>query len=156
MYNKLMLTPRPKSITGFTLIELLVVIAIIGTLATMVLVSLSDVRGKARDARRESDIRQINLAMELEYSEKEQYQRVEKTPVKIPSDSGKYLDPVPKDPLGDDYYWRDNRLGSATNCDGQQYCVYAKLELGGYFAASEKGAKRMEAPPPAGPTKCCW
>ena len=52
---------------GFTLIELLVVIAVIGMLASIVLVSLGPVRKKGRDARRMSDIRQINLAMEMCY-----------------------------------------------------------------------------------------
>jgi len=53
---------------GFTLIELLVVIAIIGLLASVVLVSLSEVRAKARDARRLSDLNQISLALELYHS----------------------------------------------------------------------------------------
>jgi prepilin-type N-terminal cleavage/methylation domain-containing protein len=54
-----------KKSKGFTLIELLVVIAIIGILATIVLVSLNSARIKARDSRRVSDIRQIQLALEL-------------------------------------------------------------------------------------------
>jgi len=54
---------------GFTLIELLVVIAVIGLLASIVLVSVGPARAKARDARRQSDIRQINLAMEMCYDD---------------------------------------------------------------------------------------
>ncbi len=50
---------------GFTLIELLVVIAIIGLLASIVLASLNAARIKGRDARRISDIEQINNAIQL-------------------------------------------------------------------------------------------
>jgi len=58
---------QKKSLTGFTLIELLVVIAVIGMLASIVLVSLGPARGKARDARRLSDLKQIQLALQLYY-----------------------------------------------------------------------------------------
>ncbi len=50
---------------AFTLIELLVVISIIGLLSTVVLASLNTARGKARDARRLSDMKQVQLALEL-------------------------------------------------------------------------------------------
>jgi prepilin-type N-terminal cleavage/methylation domain-containing protein len=53
--------------TGFTLIELLVVIAIIGILSAVVLTSLNGARQKGRDARRISDIKQIQLSLELYY-----------------------------------------------------------------------------------------
>ena len=49
---------------GFTLIELLV-IAIIGVLASIVLASLNNARRKSRDARRITDVKQIQLALEL-------------------------------------------------------------------------------------------
>lgn len=50
---------------GFTLIELLVVIAIIGILATTLLVSLGGARQSARDARRISDLKSVQGALEL-------------------------------------------------------------------------------------------
>jgi prepilin-type N-terminal cleavage/methylation domain-containing protein len=50
---------------GFTLIELLVVIAVIGILASVVLVSLNNIRAKSRDVRRVNDIKQIQKMVEF-------------------------------------------------------------------------------------------
>jgi len=50
---------------GFTLIELLVVIAIISLLATITVISLGQARVSARDARRLSDIKQMQTALAL-------------------------------------------------------------------------------------------
>lgn len=50
---------------GFTLIELLVVIAIIGVLTTMVASNFQTSRIKANDARRKSDLTQIQKALEM-------------------------------------------------------------------------------------------
>jgi prepilin-type N-terminal cleavage/methylation domain-containing protein len=58
---------------GFTLIELLVVISIIGTLATAGMVSYSSVRATARDAKRMSDARQMQAALEMYYENHESY-----------------------------------------------------------------------------------
>lgn len=62
-----MFTFLKNSKKGFTLIELLVVVAIIGLLSAIVLASLSTSRMKGRDARRISDVGQIQLALELYY-----------------------------------------------------------------------------------------
>lgn len=58
---------KESKIKGFTLIELLVVIAIIGILSSVVLASLNTARTKARDAKRLSDMRQMQLALEFYY-----------------------------------------------------------------------------------------
>lgn len=109
-----------KNRKGFTLIELLVVIAIIGILATIVLVSLNTARIKARDARRESDIRQIGLALEMYYDAQ--------TSVKYPLTAAypgalsTYMQAVPKDPTSATDY-------TYTSADGSTYCLIADLEV---------------------------
>ncbi|MGB2762283.1 MAG: type II secretion system protein [Minisyncoccales bacterium] len=57
-----------KNKKGFTLIELLVVIAVIGLLSSIVLVSLSGAKARARDAIRQSDMSQIRKALEVYWS----------------------------------------------------------------------------------------
>ena len=58
-----------KKQEGFTLIELLVVIAIIGVLASTVFASLNSARKKARDARRLTDMRTMQIALEFYYDQ---------------------------------------------------------------------------------------
>ncbi|MEK7482251.1 MAG: type II secretion system protein [Patescibacteria group bacterium] len=133
-----------KNNRGFTLIELLVVIAIIGILASIVLVSLGGARSKARDAKRQSDMRQIATAQEMYYGDAEKY-----VTTALPSTTGTpaigtYLD-ILVDPQGPTkgYNWLANSI-----CD-QFYCAYATLENKGtcattrFFAVSQKGTKEQ-------------
>jgi type II secretion system protein G len=62
-----------ESTLGFTLLELLVVIAVIGLLSSIIIVSMNSTRGKARDARRKGDLKQIQTALEMYYNENNAY-----------------------------------------------------------------------------------
>jgi prepilin-type N-terminal cleavage/methylation domain-containing protein len=68
-----MFTKIKNKTKGFTLIELLVVIAIIGLLATLAVVALNNARTKSRDAKRVSDIKQVQTALELYYIDESSY-----------------------------------------------------------------------------------
>ncbi|MCX6764268.1 MAG: type II secretion system protein [Candidatus Nealsonbacteria bacterium] len=138
-----------KKNRGFTLIELLVVIAIIGILSSIVLVSLGTTRGKARDARRQSDIRQIGLAMEMYFDANNGNYTTSAT--LIPG-IDKFLNPFPLDPQNPTkvYNWVSNVAactGDATLGIGQWYCVYATTEQGTaagmnqLIFANQKGTK---------------
>lgn len=102
---------------GFTLIELLVVIAIIGILSSVVLASLNSAREKGRDARRVSDIKQIQLALELYYDSNGSY------PSSLAAvASSSYISTVPTDPSDQSAYFYE-QLSSGSN-----YVVGATLE----------------------------
>ena len=53
---------------GFTLLELLVVISIIAILVTVGLTSFSTAQRKGRDAKRKSDVKEVQSALEQYYS----------------------------------------------------------------------------------------
>jgi prepilin-type N-terminal cleavage/methylation domain-containing protein len=54
---------------GFTLVELLVVIAIIGLLSGMVVISIKNVKAKARDSQRVSDMNTIITALNMYHND---------------------------------------------------------------------------------------
>ena len=58
---------------GFTLIELLIVVAIIGLLSTLAVVALGSARVKARDSKRLADLKQLQTALELYYTDNNSY-----------------------------------------------------------------------------------
>lgn len=108
-----------KDKKGFTLIELLVVIAIIGILSSVVLASLNSARLKSRDARRISDIKQIQLALELYFDSNANY------PVTTLTLVPTYIATNPTDPTTGAIYTY-SALGSGSTCSS--YHLATKLE----------------------------
>lgn len=101
---------------GFTLIELLVVIAIIGILSSVVLASLNTARQKSRDARRISDVKQMQLALELSFDSNGIY------PANLAAlVSGGFMPAVPTDPGSNSYTYVQISSGS-------DYLLRAQLE----------------------------
>lgn len=102
---------------GFTLIELLVVIAIIGILSSVVLASLNSARAKGRDARRISDLKQIQLALELCYDAGNSCTGGgTEYPDALSSLAPTYISVVPTDPQTGLAYGYDNLTSSNGAC----------------------------------------
>lgn len=62
-----------SKVQGFTIVELLVVIAIIALLTGIIMTSLAPSKSKARDAKRISDIGNIQVALELYFDRCKSY-----------------------------------------------------------------------------------
>lgn len=96
---------------GFTLIELLVVIAIIGLLSTLAVVALNNARAKSRDARRISDVKQIQTALELYFNDANSYPEGVTAGNTIAFGGVTYMNSVPTNPTPNN----DGTCPAATN-----------------------------------------
>lgn len=130
---------------GFTLIELLVVIAIIGLLSTLAVIALGSARTKARDAKRLSDVKQVQTALELYYTDNGTYPTAASA-ITLGAGSAVCLDNsvsgwattctkpymglVPKDPGTGSYTY--------VSADGKTYTITGALEgdMGGLTAGT--------------------
>jgi len=118
---------------GFTLIELLVVIAIIGILSSVVLASLNTAREKARDAKRISDIKNTQLALELYFDTNKEYPET----LGALATAG-FIQATPTGPLSSETYYYGAYVDSALTdaCVGAETCLYyhlgADLEQSGH------------------------
>lgn len=119
---------------GFTLIELLVVVAIIGLLSTLAVVALGSARLRARDSKRLSDLKQVQTALELYYTDNNAYPTAA-TAVTLGNGSyqclnssgwaaagcaNPYMGLVPRDPGSNNYQY--------TSANGSRYSISATIE----------------------------
>lgn len=111
---------RKTRIAGFTLIELLVVVAIIGLLASIISVSISSQRVKARDSRRVTDIKQVKTGLDLYFAAGSGYPDTTVWNAnigKILQCSGIDILRIPQDPLPSTYsYTYAAASNSTTGC----------------------------------------
>ncbi len=143
---------------GFTLIELLVVIAIIGLLSTLAVVALGSAREKSRDARRLSDIKQIQTALELFYTDNNsyptstvaidlgtaQYACLNQSGFGAAGCTDAYMGLVPEDP-------GNNTTYEYLSADGSAYSITSELEgevsgLSGTIVATPSGLTASSTP----------
>jgi len=114
---------KKKNLThGFTIIELLVVLAIIAMLSSIVMSLFSTSKAKARDSKREEDMKDIQNGLNLYASNNQTYPICEEEVIDGGSDcfssaliSSGFMKGVPTDPLG---------RGAGSSCGGseREYC----------------------------------
>ena len=117
-----------KGKQAFTLIELLVVIAIIGLLSTLSIIALNSARAKARDAKRVSDVKQIQIALEMYYNDAGNYPDTVSTSTPIASGGHTFLRVVPTPPTPVD---GSNCVGTGTGYLSTEYKYTKNATTGG-------------------------
>ncbi len=150
---------RERKLHGFTLIELLVVIAIIGILATVSIVALNNARAKSRDAKRLADVKNIQTALAMYYTDKGQYpmtlisgQALYSTSLDASSNvvTTTYISNIPTIPTpadGANCNTANNTLNYATSSDLQTYTLSTCISSPPQTAASSSGAAIYIADP---------
>lgn len=141
---------------GFTLVELLVVMIIIGILTSIIAGNFVGTRVKARDARRKSDLEQMQHSLEAYYNDHGQYpvgvggKMQNDVPTVLDwgeslmdSKNTVYMATLPIDPSGSGatYYY-------VTHAGGTKYQIFAYLE-------NDKDTAIISALAPLGTTPVC-
>ncbi len=117
------------------------VVAIIGLLASIVLVSVNTARKKARDARRLSELRQIQTALEMYYNDNGTYPTRHLNSgsanwiSSLGADLAPYLSSMPLDPVNSSPYLYRYDGGEADDYPG--YGLFCAMEHSGNFSLAD-------------------
>lgn len=135
----------PKKARRFIIVGFIFPLIWVAISLIIIPLSLGGAREKARDARRESDIRQISLAMEMFYDmgENGEYGEYLQSAI-MPNAIGTFLNPIPQDPGNgpcSSYKWISNFS------DSKRFCVYACLSDGTFVVANQKGTHPLNRAP---------
>ncbi|MCX6764826.1 MAG: prepilin-type N-terminal cleavage/methylation domain-containing protein [Candidatus Nealsonbacteria bacterium] len=114
---------------AFTLVEILIVLSIIGIISSILLVSFSGIRTKAKDAKRKAEVSQIGKFLTMSCympnggaGEYDLINLANELLVKYPQ----FLSQVPKDPkTGND---TESKYIYIVSSDGRKCALYANLE----------------------------
>jgi len=121
---------------GFTLVEILVIVVIIGVLASLSFITLNSVRGKARDAKRISDIRQIQSILEMYRNNNDTYPSILTPGASLVGPNGQtYISRIPNalsvpdgDCVSDDYIYTSS---DPANTYTITYCLGGAVQSAG-------------------------
>lgn len=129
-----------KNQEGFTLIEILIVVAIIAILASVVLVGLGPAQQSGRDARRLSDLREVQTGLELYYNGNGTYPETSGSPASgctdgkggsawcemanVLENAGIGINQVPNDPVNNSTYYYAYGINSGKT----EYAIGCTLE----------------------------
>jgi len=123
-----MMLPNKK--LAFTLVELLVVIAIIGLIASLSVIALGNARQKSRDSKRVADVKQVQTALELFFSDQGRYPTADEWNTGSLYATGTfgtttYMERIPAVPIGGTC---SNDYSYAPNSTGDDYTINFCLE----------------------------
>lgn len=131
----------PYGRSGFTLLELLTVIAIMGLLSSAVFVGVSRQIKKSHDAKRKTDVHELQVALESYFVDNQKY------PVSLPatgqplaSADGQtiYLNKMPADPLTRDPYLYTYWATPAAVPETYIICAYRLKTQSGSFCLTNR------------------
>ncbi len=121
---------KNKKNLAFTLLEMLIVVGIISLLMGVGVVSFSTAQKKARDAKKKSDLRAIQNALEEYYSVcGYKYPTSLGTKIACSNPSAEIMNPIPTNPKTGKMYSNDPSETTVTmSSDGSSYEICVSLE----------------------------